>query len=83
MRTFLHNSFSSKHTCVVWVFSLKAIEGNADPLKELLETNTLLSQKVVPQGSRGLFVLKTDLSRAELKEKLPHRVVHMFYEFKS
>ncbi|KAG8348178.1 hypothetical protein ERJ75_000423300 [Trypanosoma vivax] len=67
-------------TCVVWlVEDLSVLRAVADSLKELLEDNSLRGEPILGQGSRGLFVLLVKESRDQLKDVLPHRVVHMFH----
>lgn len=78
----LTSSFSvpgarKQHTCVAWLVSVDTVLGVADALKELLEANTLRGEPVVPRGGRGMLILVSQWNREELKERLPHRVVHM------
>lgn len=80
-RSALTGAFTSAKrgaTCIVWVVDLHHVEHVGGALKELLESNSLRGEPVVPGGKRGLLILKSTLSREELKDRLPHRVVHMF-----
>ncbi|KPI84453.1 hypothetical protein ABL78_6482 [Leptomonas seymouri] len=63
--------------CVVWLTSPEAIQKVANALKEFLENNALGGTPVVPPQARGTLVVKSAHSREELKNVLPHRVVHM------
>lgn len=77
----LHKALAAplrRSKCVAWVVEEAALAAVASPLKELLEDNSLRGVPVVPHGSRGLLVLVSGKSREELKESMPHRVVHMF-----
>lgn len=65
------------HTCIVWLVPEAQIVPIAGPLKELMEDNALKGMPVVPPTGRGVFVIVSQKSREELKEVLPHRVVHM------
>lgn len=73
----LQAPFAQQRRCVVWVVALEQIKAIGNALKELIENNALGGAQVVPNGSRGLFLLTSDASREALKDILPHRVVHM------
>ncbi|KPA79343.1 putative mitochondrial hypothetical protein [Leptomonas pyrrhocoris] len=78
LRAETQKSFGSqKSRCVVWVTSPEAIQKVANALKELLENNALGGRPVVPPQARGTLVVKSAHPREELKNILPHRVVHM------
>ncbi|PBJ78126.1 hypothetical protein BCY84_04992 [Trypanosoma cruzi cruzi] len=79
LSTRLRNDAASAK-CIIWfIQDVAVVRGVANSLKELLEENTLRGDEILPEGSRGLFVLVSDKSRKELTEVLPHRVVHMFH----
>lgn len=63
--------------CYVYVVSVNDILLVQDALKELIEKNTLMSEPVLPAHAPGLFIIASEQSRAELKDVLPHRVVHL------
>lgn len=65
------------HRCVVWITTPASIQAVANALKELLENNKLGGATVVPPQARGVLVVESSLAREELKDLLPHRVVHM------
>lgn len=78
LRAAMQAAFQQPRTrCVVWVTSPEAVQRVANALKELLENNALAGTPVVPPHARGTLVMQSSLSREELKNKLPHRVVHM------
>ncbi|CCW62654.1 unnamed protein product [Phytomonas sp. EM1] len=67
----------SQSRCVVWVADVNLLSQVLNPLKELFEDNTLRGIRIVPSGKKGFLILVSEKSREELKEELPHRVVHM------
>ncbi|KAH9597264.1 hypothetical protein LSM04_007505 [Trypanosoma melophagium] len=67
-------------SCILWfVEDVGVVRGVGNSLKELLEDNALRGEHVLPKGSRGLFVVLSEKTREELKDILPHRVVHMLH----
>lgn len=49
----------------------------SNAFKEVLETNRLQQRSIVPSTSKAMVVLLSDMSRAEMKEVVPHRVMHL------
>lgn len=64
--------------CFVYLLELEHITPGptAHGLKELLESNMLRSELVIPPPSRALVIILSRKSKNELKGVLPHRVVH-------
>ena len=78
LRAAMQASFERpKSRCVVWVTTPEAIQKVANAMKELLENNALGGVPVAPPQARGTLVVKSVHAREELKNMLPHRVVHM------
>ncbi|ORC88869.1 uncharacterized protein TM35_000153000 [Trypanosoma theileri] len=74
---------AAANRCVLWfVEDVGVVRGVGNSLKELFEDNALRGEPVLPRGSRGLFVVNSEKSREELKDILPHRVVHMLHTIK-
>lgn len=65
--------------CVLYVVTLEHVTppSTAHALKELLEENTLRSRRLLPSDVHALLLIQTEKSLAEVKEALPHRVVHL------
>lgn len=67
--------------CFVYWVELEHIapQPTANALKELLESNVLRFQEVIPPLSKALLIISSSMSKEELKQILPHRVVHLLH----
>eukprot|EP00796_Vickermania_ingenoplastis_P003886 gene3886-2757_t len=84
VRAFIEAPFREKsRECAVYVMRIEDIQGEGDgtqSLKELLENGSLMSDAVLPSGKKALVAIATSGTRADLKELLPHRIVHLLRE---
>lgn len=83
LRTFLKlplKKNGGRGKCFIYVLKLDHITSNpvANGLKELLENNALQSSVVFP-SSRALVIILSSKTKKELKDALPHRVVHLLH----
>lgn len=66
--------------CIVYLLDVERIapfSPAANSLKEFLESNTLQSLWVLPSNVKALLIFASPKSKEDLKELLPHRVVHL------